>query len=214
MLRAFLNPAVDRSAAFRGLFTEDDYQAVEAFFDGHPELDRHRCDRSRSWRRCVGVRRVEAKDESHRFGLNAFKIVGVRYAATSSSVTTLRAAESCARPRATTGGRLRASRSQTSIPCTVFIPRGAASRRSRRAQVRDARVNAMKADAREGRRSGRHLRGGGRAGGSSRAGHRRGARVGHVVGWLRADPALDHGGLHADLRRSSGPVGNAPRTSC
>ena len=37
-MRGFLNPLATRSASFRGLFADDDYRDVRAYFAAHPEL--------------------------------------------------------------------------------------------------------------------------------------------------------------------------------
>ena len=78
MSRFLLNPPARQNQP-RGLFTAEDYARVRGFHTGQgadatpllslPQLARR-----------LGLRDLLIKDESSRFGLNAFKILGVRYA--------------------------------------------------------------------------------------------------------------------------------------
>ena len=61
-----------RRAEYRGMFTRDEYDAVARFFDGREPTPLRDI--------TLGSRRVLVKDESSRFGLNAFKVTGVEYA--------------------------------------------------------------------------------------------------------------------------------------
>jgi len=82
----------------------------------------------------LGVERVDAKDETHRFGLNAFKIVGVRYAVHCLGDEAASRGLVCA----TAGNHGRAVARvahQKKVPCTVFIPSGGSPR-----------IHAMRAD--------------------------------------------------------------------
>ena len=76
----FLNRAVRRDDSFRGLFTDDQYRDVHGYFAAHPELAPTPLKRLPSIARELGVADLFAKDETGRFGINAFKIVGVSYA--------------------------------------------------------------------------------------------------------------------------------------
>ena len=66
----FMNPR--RRADYRGMFTRDEYDSVAHFFEGRETTPLRDL--------TIGSRRVLVKDESSRFGLNAFKVVGVEYA--------------------------------------------------------------------------------------------------------------------------------------
>src|SRR5688500_12014052 len=79
-MRAFLNPAVRRDEEFRGLFSVDDYRDVHSYYGSHPELAPTPLNRLRSFADRLGLAAVDAKNETARFGVNAFKITGVRYA--------------------------------------------------------------------------------------------------------------------------------------
>ncbi|MGE5243808.1 MAG: pyridoxal-phosphate dependent enzyme [Betaproteobacteria bacterium] len=62
------------------MFTRSDYEDVQAFFESHPELTPTPLVRLPALAASVGLGDILVKDESSRFGLNAFKIVGVAYA--------------------------------------------------------------------------------------------------------------------------------------
>jgi diaminopropionate ammonia-lyase len=79
-MRGFVNPLPARSASFRGLFADDDYRDVRAYFMAHPELSPTPLRKLPTLAASLGLGAVSVKDESGRFGLNAFKILGVRYA--------------------------------------------------------------------------------------------------------------------------------------
>jgi len=66
----FVNPR--RRAEYRGMFSRDEYDSVARFYEGREATPLHDL--------TIGSRRVLLKDESSRFGLNAFKVVGVEYA--------------------------------------------------------------------------------------------------------------------------------------
>src|SRR5437868_4971764 len=61
-----------RRADYRGMFSREDYESVARFYDGREPTPLRDI--------TIGSRRVLVKDESSRFGLNAFKAVGVEYA--------------------------------------------------------------------------------------------------------------------------------------
>jgi len=79
-MRGFLNPLPARSASFRGLFADDDYRDVRSYFAGHPELAPTPLRKLPALAASLGLGALSVKDESGRFGVDAFKIVGVRYA--------------------------------------------------------------------------------------------------------------------------------------
>jgi threonine dehydratase len=70
----------------RGLFTADEYRQVRTFFDARPELKPTPLHHMPALARALGVGQVLVKDETGRFGLNAFKLLGARFA-----IETLRA---------------------------------------------------------------------------------------------------------------------------
>jgi diaminopropionate ammonia-lyase len=143
-VRAFLNPSVDRTEAFRGLFTDDEHREVQAYFTAHPELSRSPLRTLPSLAKAVGVRRIDAKDETERFGLSAFKIVGVRYAVHRLGDDAVRPGLVCA----TAGNHGRAVARvahQKSVPCTVFIPFARQVTGPER-RTRTARVASMASD--------------------------------------------------------------------
>ena len=143
-MRAFLNPAVERNSSFRGLFAEDDYRGVHAYFTAHPELSPSPLRSLPRLAALAGLRRIDAKDESNRFGLNAFKIVGVSYAVHELGEEAVSRGLVCA----TAGNHGRAVAyvaRQKSVPCTVFIP-SAAALASAEQRTRSGRIAAMIAD--------------------------------------------------------------------
>ncbi|MEO8680702.1 MAG: pyridoxal-phosphate dependent enzyme, partial [Vicinamibacterales bacterium] len=72
-------PAGDPSAG-AGLFTDRDYQAVNDFYASRPELAPTPTRRLDHLARALGLGQLVAKDETARFGLNAFKLLGARFA--------------------------------------------------------------------------------------------------------------------------------------
>ena len=129
---------------FRGLFTDDEYRDVHEYFASHPELPPTPLRRLGQLAGSIGLDAVDAKDESQRFGLNAFKIVGVRYAVHRIGDGPARKGLVCA--TAGTHGRAVARVAhQKRVPCTVFIPAaGPLTEMERR--TRTARIDAMRAD--------------------------------------------------------------------
>jgi diaminopropionate ammonia-lyase len=63
-----------------GLFTADEYAQMRAFFSAHPELTPTPLRSLPALARHLHIGRLQAKDESGRFGLNAFKLLGARFA--------------------------------------------------------------------------------------------------------------------------------------
>ncbi|MEO6212290.1 MAG: pyridoxal-phosphate dependent enzyme, partial [Vicinamibacterales bacterium] len=126
-LRAFPNPAVRRDAEFRGLFTDAEYRDLHAYFAAHPELPPSPLRSLSALADKLGVRAVDAKDETHRFGLNAFKIIGVRYAVHRLGDEATARGLVCA----TAGNHGRAVARvarQKGVASTIFIPAGGSPR--------------------------------------------------------------------------------------
>ena len=63
-----------------GLFSADEYAAVEQFFRGRPALEPTPLTSLPQLARSLGLGTLLAKDETARFGLNAFKLLGARFA--------------------------------------------------------------------------------------------------------------------------------------
>jgi diaminopropionate ammonia-lyase family len=135
---------VRRDEAFRGLFTDDDYRDVHAYFAAHPELPPTPLRPLDSIAAALGLAALDAKDETARFGVNAFKITGVRYAV--HRVGDELAARGLVCATAGNHGRAvaRVAR-QKRVPCTVFLPRATTTDPIEHA-TRAARVAAMQAD--------------------------------------------------------------------
>lgn len=141
-MQIFLNPAVRRDAAYRGGFTADEYADVAAFYAGAPATPLRP---SPALARANRVAALLIKDESSRFGLEAFKIAGARYAMARLAPSLTPAGVVCA--TAGNHGRAvaRAAR-ESAVPCTVFVPQLAASATVIERTIRDARVAGMRAD--------------------------------------------------------------------
>jgi diaminopropionate ammonia-lyase len=77
-VRLIANPAPVRAS--RGLFTDAEYDDVQAFFESRPDLQPTPLLRLPSLASEAGLSDIYVKDESQRFGLSAFKIAGVAYA--------------------------------------------------------------------------------------------------------------------------------------
>jgi diaminopropionate ammonia-lyase len=140
----FLNPAVRRDESFRGLFSDDDYADVQAYFAAHPELTPSPLTSVRSLARTVGLGAVDAKDETHRFGINAFKIVGVSYAVHRLGAAVARHGLVCATAGNHGCAVARVAR-QHQMPCTVFVP-VLRTLEAVEQQTRGARIEAMRED--------------------------------------------------------------------
>lgn len=144
LLRAALNPDVRRDDGFRGLFADEDYRDVHAYYAAHPELPPTPLRRLRSLAASLTIADIHVKDESDRFGVNAFKILGVRYAVHRLGDDAARRGLVCA----TAGNHGRAVARlarQKSVPCTIFLP-AARTHDPLEATTRAARVRAMKDD--------------------------------------------------------------------
>ncbi|MCC7178877.1 MAG: diaminopropionate ammonia-lyase [Acidobacteria bacterium] len=73
-------PTLLPAASAPGLFSRDEYALVARFFERHPELAPTPLAPLPGLARRLGLGTLLAKDETHRFGLNAFKLLGARFA--------------------------------------------------------------------------------------------------------------------------------------
>ena len=73
-------PTASTGPRDRGLFSAGEYQQVRAFFEARPHLSPTPLLDLPGLARKLGVGRVMVKDETGRFGLNAFKLLGGRFA--------------------------------------------------------------------------------------------------------------------------------------
>src|SRR5688500_11870373 len=64
----------------RGLFSAEEYAQMRAFFADRPQLAATPAAASPALARELGLAELRAKDETARFGLNAFKLLGARFA--------------------------------------------------------------------------------------------------------------------------------------
>lgn len=145
-MRALLNPAVRRDAEFRGHFTDAEMRSAHAYYGAHPELAPTPLHELAGWAAADGLGSLDVKDETHRHGVNAFKIMGVRYAVHRLGDEAASRGLVCA----TAGNHGRAVArvaSSKNVPCTIFVPA------SRRAVLPDAerrtradRIGGMRAD--------------------------------------------------------------------
>lgn len=120
-MRTFLNPAVRRDTGYRGRFSDEEYREVDRFYSAHPELCPTPLLMLPALSVAAGIGMLYLKDETARFGLNAFKIVGVRYAVARLGARTVRRGVVCA----TSGNHGRAVARvarEAGVECTVFVP--------------------------------------------------------------------------------------------
>ncbi len=144
-MRWFVNPAVRRDDSFRGLFTDDEYSDVRAYFANPashhsptPLTELHEIARA------CGIAAIDAKNETNRHGVGAFKILGVSYAVDRIGQDAARRGLVCA----TAGNHGRAVArvaKQKGVPCTIFLP-SARTAEPIELQTREARVLAMRQD--------------------------------------------------------------------
>ncbi|MGH9385057.1 MAG: diaminopropionate ammonia-lyase [Vicinamibacterales bacterium] len=73
-------PSLNRLSQDRGLFTEPEYRAMRAFFSARPNLAATPLHRLNSLGFSLNIGALDAKVETARFGLNAFKLLGARFA--------------------------------------------------------------------------------------------------------------------------------------
>ncbi len=142
-MTGWLNPAVRRDHFFTGLFSDDEYRAVEAYYASQRHLAPTPLRSASALAADLDLARVDVKDESHRFGLSAFKITGARYAAHRLGHDVSRGLV-CA----TAGNHGRAVArvaNEHRVPCTVFVPAARNIDEAERA-TRQRRLRAMKED--------------------------------------------------------------------
>jgi diaminopropionate ammonia-lyase len=144
-MQAVLNRSVRRDSAFRGLFDASEYQQVAGFYSAHRELTATPLRSLPALAARLGVREILIKDESGRWGVEAFKIAGVRFAVEQLDTGTMRRGVTCA--TAGNHGRAvaRAAR-DLDVPCTVFLPAARTGAHPSERTTRGARVAAMRAD--------------------------------------------------------------------
>ncbi|MDQ3487335.1 MAG: pyridoxal-phosphate dependent enzyme [Acidobacteriota bacterium] len=145
-MRFFMNPAVRRDDTFRGLFTDDEYRDVRDYAERHyqTEISSTPLARLDTIARNCGIASILAKDETHRQGINAFKITGVSYAVERIGVGAARRGLVCA----TAGNHGRAVARvarEKGVACTVFLP-VARTLDPIEQRTRSARVDAMRQD--------------------------------------------------------------------
>lgn len=145
LLRALLNQTVRRDDAYRGLFSEGEYLAVDRFYDSQPTLQpTPLLDYSRL-AESLEIGALMVKDETARFGLPAFKTLGARYAMERLGRHALRAGVVCA----TAGNHGRAvarAAADMAVKCTVFVPAISGEAGVDERRVREARIAGMHAD--------------------------------------------------------------------
>jgi diaminopropionate ammonia-lyase len=133
----WLNPAVRRDGVFAGLFEPSEYRAVEDYYAAQPQLEPTPLRSASDLAKHLGVSRIDIKDESGRFGLSAFKILGAQFAVQSLGRDVERGLVA-----ATAGNHGRALARvarDRGVPCTIFVPSagdiGAIERRTRRRRI-------------------------------------------------------------------------------
>jgi diaminopropionate ammonia-lyase len=146
-MQTYLNASVRRDSSYVGHFSATEIDSVQHFYDSRPELPRSPLVRLTATARALGLADLLVQDETHRFGLEAFKITGAMYAIhslTASSSTPLSAIV-CA----TAGNHGRAvahAARRSGVPCTVFIPAIAPDAAAVERATRSARIAAMRGD--------------------------------------------------------------------
>lgn len=140
-----MNPGVRRDGTFAGLFSDDEYTGVREFYDGQPHLSATPLRLLPGLAAELGLGALMVKDESARFGVEAFKVLGVRYAVSRIARQDLAKGVVCA----TAGNHGRAVARvarELDVPCTVFVP--AADRGTPLVELatRTARIVAMRHD--------------------------------------------------------------------
>jgi diaminopropionate ammonia-lyase len=144
-LDVFVNPTVDRRASFHGLFQESAYRAVADFYDSRPNLTPTPLHSLPALAAHLSLADVLIKDETRRFGLEAFKIAGALYAMRTLGAAGLSRGVVCA--TAGNHGRAvaRAAR-EIGCACTVFVPAEHPRATQRERRTRAARIDGMRRD--------------------------------------------------------------------
>jgi diaminopropionate ammonia-lyase len=145
-MRGLLNTHVRRDPDFRGHAADADLRDAHGYYAVHHELAPTPLQHLRTWAAADGLGGVIAKDETARHGVEAFKIIGVRYAVHRLGDELASRGLVCA----TAGNHGRAVARVAALkglPCTVFVP---AARRAdlppAEQHTRHARIDAMRAD--------------------------------------------------------------------
>lgn len=145
-MRGLLNPAARRDADYRGHFTDQELRDAHGYYAVHHELPPTPLRLLHAWAGADGLASLCVKDETARHGVEAFKIMGVRYAVHRLGDELASRGLVCA----TAGNHGRAVArvaSSKGLPCTVFVP---APRRpmlpDAEQRTRTARITAMRAD--------------------------------------------------------------------
>lgn len=145
-MRGLINPHARRDPEYRGHARDADIRDAHGYYAVHHELARTPLHHLRAFAAADGLGDVLAKDETARHGVEAFKIIGVRYAVHRLGDELASRGLVCA----TAGNHGRAVARVAALkklPCTVFVP---AARRGvlppAEQQTRDARMAAMRAD--------------------------------------------------------------------
>ena len=144
-MRAFLNPAVKRDDEYRGIFSADDYRAVNSFYDSQPSFAATPLLNYERLAAALEIGRLMVKDESARFGLQAFKSLGARYAMERLAGHALKGGVVCA----TAGNHGRAvarAAADMGLECTVFVPAISGEAEDVERRVRNDRIAGMRAD--------------------------------------------------------------------
>src|SRR5262245_48381533 len=77
---AFLSSRPLQTRRPRGLFTDAEYEGMRLFFSARPDLRSTPVHDLSGLAARTGLGRLSVKDETGRFGLNAFKLLGARFA--------------------------------------------------------------------------------------------------------------------------------------
>ncbi len=144
-MQTFINESVRRDAQFAGMFVADDYRDVARFYASHPELNATPLRSLPGLASELGIGTLLVKDESHRFGVEAFKITGAQYAIERLGRTSVGRGLVCA----TAGNHGRAVARvarERGTRCTVFLPAADPDAHPIEQATRAARVAAMHAD--------------------------------------------------------------------
>jgi diaminopropionate ammonia-lyase len=147
-MRAFFNGHARATPAFAGLFSDAEYRDVHAYYAAHPELVPTPLRSCPALAESLGLQSLSLKDETGRYGISAFKIVGVRYAVHRLGDAAASRGLVCA----TAGNHGRAVARvahDKRVPCTVFLPvarAAAGGAHDAELRTRTARVDAMRAD--------------------------------------------------------------------
>jgi len=144
-LDSLFNSFVRRDDSYRGLFDQDEYADVADFYGARPELSPTPLRSLSGLADESGLGGLLVKDETGRFGLEAFKIAGARYAMARIGPDRLRTGVVCA----TAGNHGRAvarSAREVGVACTIYLPAPPADAHDLELATRRGRVAAMQSD--------------------------------------------------------------------